>query len=80
MTLQDQPFKNCKKRMPACKVSYLDKYSLIKNNQPKAETPTSSYKIGDPSVKLPLISWLFFIPFNFGYVLIINNGLNKCKY
>ena len=31
-----------------------------------------------PNVKLPLISWLFIMPFNFlTYVHIINSGLNK---
>ena len=33
--------------------------------------------MGAPSVKLPLISWLFTIPFNFGYVHITISGLNK---
>ena len=32
--------------------------------------------MGDPSVTLP-ISQLFIIPFNFGYLLIINSDLNK---
>ena len=46
-------------------------------NQPKTEIPTSIYKMGAPSVKLPLISWLFIIPFNFGYVYITISGLKK---
>ena len=46
-------------------------HSVFKYNLPKTEIPTSIYKMGAPSVKLPLISWLFIIPFNFGY------GLNK---
>ena len=33
--------------------------------------------MGAPSVKIPLISWLFMIPFNFGYVHIIGSGLNN---
>ena len=33
--------------------------------------------MGAPSVKLPLISWLFIIPFNFGYVYITISGLKK---
>ena len=44
------------------------------------EIPISTYKMGVPNVKLPLISWLFIKPFNFGYVHIINSGLNKCMY
>ena len=42
------------------------------------EIPTSIYKMGGPSVKLPLISWFFIIPYNFGYLHISNRGLNKC--
>ena len=64
--------------MPA----YKDKFrlmliSLFKCNQPKTEIPTSIYKMGAPSVKIPLISWLFMISFNFGYVHIIGSGLNN---
>ena len=36
--------------------------------------------MGAPSIKLPLISWLFIIPFNFGFVHFIKSGLNKCIY
>ena len=32
-------------------------------NQPKTEITTSICKMGAPSVKLPLISWLFMIPY-----------------
>ena len=39
----------------------------MKYNQPKTKIPTSIYKMGGPSVKLSLISWVFIIPFNFGY-------------
>ena len=42
------------------------------------EIPTSIYKMVGPSVKLPLISWLIIIPYNFGNVHISNSGLNKC--
>ena len=34
--------------------------------------------MGGPSVKLFLISWLFIIPYNVGYVHISYSGLNKC--
>ena len=55
--------------------------SLFKYNQPKTEIPTVIYKIGDPSVKLPLIFWFFIIhDFFFGYVHINNSGLNECIY
>ena len=33
--------------------------------------------MGGTSVKLALISWLFTIPFNLGYVHIINSGLTS---
>ena len=80
MALQIQPFKNCKKWMPAY-IEWgrkLKKCPLFKYNQPKTDIPISIYKMGDPSVKLP-ISQLFIIPFNFGYLLIINSDLNKWK-
>ena len=35
---------------------------------------TSIYKMGGPSVKLPLISWLFIIAYNFGYAHISITG------
>ena len=35
---------------------------FIKYNQPKTEIPTSIYKMGAPSGKIPMISWLFIIP------------------
>ena len=47
----------------------------MKYNQLKTEIPTSNYKMGGTSVKLILISWPFTIPFNLGYVHIINIGL-----
>ena len=54
-------------------------YSLFKYNQPKrGEIPTSIYNISGPSVKLPLVSWLFIIPYKVGYIHISNSGLNKC--
>ena len=67
--------------MPA----YKDKFrlmliSLFKCNQPKTEIPTSIYKMGGPSVKLSLVSWLFIIPFNFGCDHIISSSLKKCTY
>ena len=73
--------KSCKKWMAA----YKDKFrkmlsSLFKYNQPKTEIPESFYKMGSPSVKLYLISWLFIIPFNFGYIHIINSSLKKCTH
>ena len=73
--------KSCKKWMAA----YKDKFrkmlsSLFKYNQPKTEIPESFYKMGSPSVKLYLISWLFIIPFNFGYIHIINSTLKKCTH
>ena len=49
-------------------------YSLFKYNQPKREIPTSIYNMGGPSVKLPLISWLFIIAYKVGYVHISNSG------
>ena len=55
---------------------WINAHSLIKYT----EIPTSNYKVGGTSVKLPLISWLFTITFNFGYVHIINSVLNKCIY
>ena len=54
--------------------------SLFKYNQPTTEIPTSIYRMGGPSGKLPLISWLFIKPFNFGYVHIISSSLKKCTY
>ena len=81
MTLQDQPFKNCKKK--ECQhTTNEDKiqknaHSIFKYNSPKTEILTPIYKLGAPSVNLPLISWLFIIPFNFGYVHITISGLNK---
>ena len=62
------------------KTFWINAHSIFKCNRPKTEIPTSIYKIGAPSVKLPLISWLFMIFLNFGYVHIINSGLNKCIY
>ena len=44
----------------------INAHSIFKYNQPKAEIPTSIYKMGAPSAKLPLKSSLFIIPFNFG--------------
>ena len=52
--------------------------SLFKYNQPKTEIPTSIYKMAGLIVKLPLISLIFLIPFNFASVH--KSGLNKCKY
>ena len=40
----------------------------------------SIYKVGGPSIKLPLISWFLIMLFNFGYVYIISCGLNGCIY
>ena len=37
----------------------------------------SIFKMGAPSLKLTLISWLSTIPFNSGYVHITISGLNK---
>ena len=54
--------------------------SLFKYNQRKTEILKSVYKMGAPSVKLSLISWLFIMPFNFGYVHIINRILKKYTY
>ena len=54
--------------------------SLFKYNQPKTEISMSTNKMGGLSVKLSLISWLFIIPFNFGYVHIISSSLKKCIY
>ena len=34
--------------------------------------------MGGLSVKLPLIFWLFIIPYKNGYLHISNSGLNKC--
>ena len=54
--------------------------SLFKYDQRKTEIPTSIYKMGGPSVDLCLWSFLLFIiPFNFGYVHIINSNLKKCE-
>ena len=47
---------------------------LFKFNQLKAEIPLSIYKMGGPSVNLPLISCLSIMSFNFGYVYILNSG------
>ena len=58
----------------------INAHFIIKYNQPRTEIPTSKYKMDGTSVKLPLISWHFTIPFNFGYVHIINSGLNKSIY
>ena len=52
----------------------------IQTKSTKDEIPIFTYKMGRPIVKLPLISWFFIVPFNFGYVHIINCGLNKCIY
>ena len=41
---------------------------------------TSIYKMGAPTVKRPLTSWVFVKPLNFGYVQIISSDLNKCLY
>ena len=38
---------------------------------------TSNYKMCGTSAKLTLISWLFTIPFNLGYVHIISSGLGN---
>ena len=54
--------------------------SLFKYNQTTTEIPISIYRMGGPSGKLPLISWLFIKPFNFGYVHIISSSLKKCTY
>ena len=55
--------------------------SLFKYNQPTTEKPTSIYKMGGPNVNLSLIFFCFLIiPFNFGYLHIINSGSNKCIY
>ena len=50
---------------------------LFKYNQLKNDIPTSIYKMGGPSVKISLISQLFVIPFNFGYVYIISSSLKN---
>ena len=81
MKLQNQPFKNCKKYIPA----YKDKFrwifiSLFKYNQPKTEIPTSIYKMDGPRIKLSLVYWLFIIAFNFGYDHISSSSLKKCTY
>ena len=55
-------------------------HSILKYIQPKTKIHTSIYKMGAPSIKLPFISQLFIISFNFGYVHIINSGLNECIY
>ena len=57
---------------------YINANSIFKYNQPQIEIPTSINKMGALSVKLPLISWLFIITFNFGYVHIISSGLDRC--
>ena len=54
--------------------------SLFRYNQLKTGSPRSIYKMGSPNVKLSLISWLFVIPFNFGYDHIINSSLEKGTY
>ena len=54
--------------------------SLFKENRPKTEIPTSIYKMVGASVKLFLISWLFIMPFNFGYDHIINSSLKEGAY
>ena len=55
--------------------------SLFKYNQPTTEKPTSIYKMGGPNVDLSLIFFCFLIiPFNFGYLHIINSGSRKCIY
>ena len=54
-----------------------DNCYLFKYNQPKAEIPLSIYKMGGPSVNLPLISCLFIMSFNFGYVYILNSGFKQ---
>ena len=53
---------------------------LFKYNQPKTKIPTSISQMGGPIVDLSLISCLFIMPFDFGYVDIFNSGLNKCIY
>ena len=83
MALQDQPFKIVKNEFQYTKNEeeiQIKTHFLIKCNQPKTEITTSNYKMGGTSVKIPLISWLFTTPFNFGYVYIINTGLNKFIY
>ena len=83
MALQDQPFKVAKNESQHTKKEkeiQIKTHFLIKYNQPKTEITTSNYKMDSTSVKIPLISWLFTIPFNFGYVYIINSGLNKFIY
>ena len=64
MALQNQPFKNCKNEFQHAKVNFI---SPLKYNQQKTEITASIYKMGSPNVKLSLISWVFIIPFNFGY-------------
>ena len=54
----------------------LFKYKPPKTHQISHEIPPFIYKIGIPSLKLPLISF-FIMFFNFGYVYIINCGLSK---
>ena len=44
----------------------MNAHYIFKYNQSKTEIPKSTQKMGAPSVKLPLESWLFIIPFNFG--------------
>ena len=81
MALQDKQFKIAKNEGQHKKNEeeiQIDVHSLIKNTQPKTEMPISNYKAGGTSVKLPLISWLFTIPFN--YVHIISGDLNKYIY
>ena len=59
---------------------HINGHSILKKNQAKTEIPTSIYKMGASFVQLPLISWLFIIAFNFGYVHILDSGLNKSIY
>ena len=83
MTLWNQPLKNYENELQHKKNEkeiQINTHSLIKNNQPKTETPTSNYKMGGASIKIQLISWVFIKPFNLGYVPIINSGLKKCIY
>ena len=82
--LQDQLFKNSKKWMLAykewrgnldnCSSPYLD---II--NQ-RSKYPHLFIKWVIEGENLPLISCLFIMSFNFGYVHIISSGLNKCIY
>ena len=86
MALQDQPFKNNKKKKNEFQHTQnedefqINDHFLIKYNQPNAKIPTSNYKMSGTSVKISWISWICTIPFNFGYVHIINSDLNKCIY